>query len=284
MEAILNINQMQESLLHAKARIIDLDEAVRRANVKYHDRIAVAYDSDPSTAMIYQDAIQSRIARNVEYLSKLTDAQTFLDVGCGTGNVTKFGRKEFHQALGIDISMGMLRVARAKHRLDVCLADGYRFPLRSASVDAVCCYSVLHHIYCHEPYWREFARVLKSGGYFYSDFDPNALCLLRHRIVRRLIRPLWNVFSKMLQSGTTEQSLLDSRTLALQEMAEYHQNYTDGLVSTVIKNSLLEAGFKTVRIYFHCSTLDLRASGEGSTALSKIGQFVWPFIAVVAVR
>jgi ubiquinone/menaquinone biosynthesis C-methylase UbiE len=280
----LNINQMQESLLHAKTRVTDIEKAVRQANVQYHDRIAGTYDSDPSTAMIYQDTIQSRIARNVKYLSRLTDAQTFLDIGCGTGNVTKFGKKEFDHALGVDISMGMLCVARARHRLDVCLADGYRLPLRSASVDAVCCYSVLHHIYRHEPYWSEIARVLKSGGYFYSDFDPNALCLFRHRIVRRLIRPLWNVFSKMLQSRTANQSSLDSRTVALQNMAEYHQNYTDGLVSTVIENNLLEAGFIKVRIYFHCSTLDLRAPSGGSTAPSKIGQFFWPFIAVVAIR
>jgi ubiquinone/menaquinone biosynthesis C-methylase UbiE len=278
------MNQMQESLSHAETSVADLEEAVRRANVQYHDSIAEVYDSDPSTAMIYKDAIQSRIARNLEYLSDLTGAKSFLDIGCGTGNVTKFGRKKFNQALGVDISMGMLRVARARHSVDVCLADGYRLPLRSASIDAVCCYSVLHHIYCHEPYWSEIARVLKPGGYFYSDFDPNALCLLRHRVIRRLIRPLWNVFSRMLQSTTKNQSSLDSRAMALQEMAEYHQNYTDGLVSNVIESSLLEAGFMKVRIYFHCSTVDLQASSGGATPLSKIGPFIWPFIAVVAIR
>jgi len=276
--------QSQNSFIQGREQHMDLEETIRRANVEYHDRIARDYDSDPSTALIHRETIQSRIARNIEFLSDITGAHTFVDFGCGTGNVAKFGKKKFDQVLGIDISMGMLRVARSKHNFDACVADGSRLPLRSASVDALCCYSVLHHIYHHETYFVEFARVLKPGGYFYSDFDPNALCILRRRIMRKMIRPLWNIFSNILQSSCMGQASLDTRTLTLQEMAEYHQNYTDGLVHTVIQDSLFEAGFETVRSYFHCNTLDLSTADEGSTVLSKVGQFIWPFLAVVAVR
>lgn len=87
-----------------------------------------------------------------------------LEVGCGTGFHADLVRELGWTPLGVDLSSGMLRHARA--RLPIAQADAARLPVRDSSVAAVV--SVLAHtdMPAYFTVLREVARVLRPGGVF----------------------------------------------------------------------------------------------------------------------
>ncbi|GIH13899.1 class I SAM-dependent methyltransferase [Rugosimonospora africana] len=104
-----------------------------------------------------------------------------LDVGCGPGHVTAHlagrehlaGRKA--AAFGLDLSPAMCAVAHRRTALPFGAADMTALPLRSGSVAGiVCLYAVIH---CDERQrtaaYREFARVLRPGGYALVAFHTS---------------------------------------------------------------------------------------------------------------
>jgi hypothetical protein len=75
---------------------------------------------------------------------------TLLDVGTGIGDIPARAACEASargltvHSLGVDISVSLLRVARAGGVTPVC-ADAHTLPLASKSVDVAICSQVLHH-------------------------------------------------------------------------------------------------------------------------------------------
>jgi ubiquinone/menaquinone biosynthesis C-methylase UbiE len=260
----------------------DIAEQVRDANISYHDAIAEEYESHPSTALVFGKRAQTRINGVIQFLSQNTKGGLFIDIGCGTGNVLKFAQKAFHQAMGVDISVGMLSVAKNRG-LNVCLADAITLPIESSAVDAISCFSVLHHLYQQKPFFLEFFRVLKPGGYLYTDFDPNGISLLRRPFVLSLVRYLYNGFlfvrfGRLIGKGLESEN---SKMLALQKLAEYHQNYSSGLKPEAIRQELKSIGFREINIYFHFSTLSLNRYKCIPIPVAARA-FVSPFLAIIA--
>lgn len=95
---------------------------------------------------------------------------TLLDIGTGTGRMIELLGPTAQGSLGVDRSVDMLRVARAKieaaglRHAQVRHADMYALPVDSGSADTVILHQVLH--YAHEPAAAiaEAARVLAPGG------------------------------------------------------------------------------------------------------------------------
>lgn len=97
------------------------------------------------------------------------DAQSILDVGCGTGVLLPALRQVCPGAVitELDFAEEMLRENAGKwsapHIRWVC-ADGLRLPFRPAAFDAVLCFGVLPHFADLDGALREIARVLRPGG------------------------------------------------------------------------------------------------------------------------
>jgi SAM-dependent methyltransferase len=89
---------------------------------------------------------------------------SLLEVGCGTGIYGDRLRRLGWDAVGVDLSAGMLRHATA--RMPVIQGDAYRLPLRSASFDATLAVMVHTDLPEYEPALGEIFRVLKPGGLF----------------------------------------------------------------------------------------------------------------------
>ena len=154
-----------------------LDRARLRASF---DRASAGYES--------ASGLQARVA--AELLERLAafdfTPAVVLDLGAGTGRVTRELKRRYRRALviALDLSPGMLREAR-RHQLPwrrferVC-ADAMRLPLADASVDVV--FSSLMLQWC-EPLSAalgEVRRVLKPEGFFaFSTFGPDTLNELR---------------------------------------------------------------------------------------------------------
>lgn len=94
-----------------------------------------------------------------------------LEIGCGTGKNTEWLVTKATRVTAVDLSEGMLAVARGKvasDRVEFRQADITQdWDFGAGDYDLVTFSLVLEHIEHLEPVFREAARALISGGYVY---------------------------------------------------------------------------------------------------------------------
>ena len=105
--------------------------------------------------------------------------QLLVDAGCGTGLYSAALVKNVRKIEAIDLNAGMLKIAKEKMKLEgknglinFHISSIDSLPLDNDTADAVMINQVLHHLpdnstsgwANHEKVFREFWRVLKSGG------------------------------------------------------------------------------------------------------------------------
>lgn len=103
-----------------------------------------------------------------------------LDIGTGTGRMLQLFGASADQAVAIDRSPDMLRVARAKlpekgsDKYELLLGDFYALPLPDGSTDTVILHQVLHYAQQPELVIEEASRVLSGNGrLLIADFAPH---------------------------------------------------------------------------------------------------------------
>jgi ubiquinone/menaquinone biosynthesis C-methylase UbiE len=114
-------------------------------------------------------AMNAKLAAGLEELGVGAD-ETVLDVGCGTGNLTRalLGRlSPAGRVVAVDISPRMIAVARRKvsdPRVAWHAADAARLPLGDASCDRAICCAVWPHFDDRAAAAVELRRVLRPEG------------------------------------------------------------------------------------------------------------------------
>jgi SAM-dependent methyltransferase len=118
-----------------------------------------------------------RWARRVGFiLDRLPPGARVLEVGCGTGLLTEALATPGRSLLAIDVSIDLLRRARARMAgvagasgvagapgVALSVQNAYATGLKAAAFDAVVGISVLHHLEL-APALAEFRRLLRPGG------------------------------------------------------------------------------------------------------------------------
>ncbi|WP_418282371.1 class I SAM-dependent methyltransferase [Halorubrum sp. DTA98] len=92
----------------------------------------------------------------------LPNRSRVLDVGCGTGELTRVLDEETPadaSVIGVDADTDLLRVAREASALPLLAGDATRLPLPDDSVDLVVCQALLINLPDPGAAVREFARV-----------------------------------------------------------------------------------------------------------------------------
>lgn len=113
-------------------------------------------------------------------LSPAVEGKRLLDAGCGTGR--RMPRQNRGLAIGVDLSLEMLRAGKATI---AAVADVRALPFPDRSFDVVWCRLVLGHLSDPRPAYQEFARVCRSGGMvFVTDFHAEAVAAGHRRIFR----------------------------------------------------------------------------------------------------
>jgi ArsR family transcriptional regulator len=95
--------------------------------------------------------------------------ETLVDIGTGTGRMIELFGPRAAEAIGIDRSSEMLRLARVKLesagvRSSLRQGDMYALPLADCSADCVIIHQVLHYAHAPADAIAEAARVLAPGG------------------------------------------------------------------------------------------------------------------------
>lgn len=151
----------------------------------------------------------------------IQSCETVLDVGCGTGNLTRVLLRRLDsegRLIALDISPVMLERAREKigdPRVTWVQASAERIPVADASCDRILCFSAWPHFEDQQAVVREFQRVLKPGGcihifHFISRDEVNRIHGEAHPSVSAdLLAPVREVASLFERSGFTVLSLAD---------------------------------------------------------------------------
>ena len=142
------------------------------------------------------------VAARDAYLGLLdvTAGARVLDVGCGSGAVTReIARRVGSRgvAIGLDPSPTLLAVARELAQeaglgdwIEFREGDALRLPFPDGSFDVVVCVTVLSHVPRGEAAIPEFVRVLRSGGrlgVFDLDTDMTAFTHPDRALTRRIV-------------------------------------------------------------------------------------------------
>ncbi len=167
-----------------------------------------SYDTDPNPLL----SLEFRtLAGKLERMA----GKTFLDVACGTGRWTAYAAGRGARAVGVDISLEMLRKAARKPRLagSVAQADALFLPLADEAADLILCSFCLGYMPCIEPLIVELARVVRrTGTVLVTDLHPCALS----RGWRRTFRFGANVFEIESHGYSRGQLLEAGRSAGLQ--------------------------------------------------------------------
>ena len=160
------LDDQSRALLDADAVRLAAVRADRaEAAARYFAVHAEAWDSIRSLH-VAESAVEQAIGR------AMADRPlgTLVDIGTGTGRMIELLGPAAAQALGVDRSSEMLRLARVKLDkagiADASLrqADMYALPLGAGSADSVIIHQVLHYAQAPAAAIAEAARVLRPGG------------------------------------------------------------------------------------------------------------------------
>ena len=149
----------------------------RLDNKTYYDEFSNWYERERGRgyhALI--DALELGIA------APEIDGRRVLEAGCGTGLILDKLARHASQAIGADLSAGMVEKARARG-LTVVQASVTDLPFPEASFDVVCSFKVLAHVRPIQAAIAELVRVTRPQGRLLLEFyNPWSLRYLAKRI------------------------------------------------------------------------------------------------------
>jgi malonyl-CoA O-methyltransferase len=142
---------------------------IERVEVRQgYDLWAETYDTTPNPVVAMD-------ARHTINLLAPEPEEQILDAGCGTGRNLQALTRAGSQAVGLDFSLGMLKVARRNNpQAPLLQADLQKpHPLRAACFDAVLCALIGEHLSDLPTVFQEAYAALKPRGrYLFSVYHP----------------------------------------------------------------------------------------------------------------
>ncbi len=133
------------------------------------------YWKNPAAAPPADDPL--RAPRLALLLPQLAPADRVLDLGCGDGRAARALAGRCRQVVGVDISRGALRAARA-HSPDgrwLCASLESELPFADSSFDVLYCCEVIEHLLDVPGALRAMHRVLRPGGLLFLSTPYHGL-------------------------------------------------------------------------------------------------------------
>jgi len=221
------------------------------ANILVHTRMADTYNErEPH----FRPENQAQVRKVLESIRARSGGK-LLDLGCGTGFIIDLADGLFDEIHGIDITEAMLaKVDTSREHVTTHLGSADALPFEDDSFDVVTSYAFLHHLEDYKPVFDEVRRVLRPGGIFYVDLEPNAHFwrLASHfdveepgdysDIVRKEIHSVCHTDDDVMEEYGIAKDVFNA--------AEHIKSIAGGIFGETLRTDALEAGFSTCDVQY----------------------------------
>ena len=176
-----------EPLITDVNRMYEVRALRAQAALTYFNREAENWDHIRS---LYapDEQVESTLLSLIKATFKDRKIGALLDLGTGTGRILNLLAPHSDQAVGMDASPAMLKVARANilnselTHVELRQADLYALPNEGRRYDLIVMHQVLHHLDDPLRAIKQAAQLLSVGGYLMVvDFAPHHLEVLREK-------------------------------------------------------------------------------------------------------
>lgn len=225
-------------------------EEVIKANQAVHSKLATVYNSNEPH---YKEENVLKVTKNLRSFSEQYEKPKLLDIGCGTGFIIDIAKHLYEEVHGIDATEEM--ISKVKVDTDnITLHHGIaeELPFENDSFDVVTAYSFIHHLYNYTDVLKEVNRVLKPGGTFYIDLEPNKLFWdaikdlnMRGEYSEIIGREIGSVTAT--GQGLNQEYGIDPEVF---DKAEYYKNIVGGIDAEKFLQDLKNAGFSECKHEF----------------------------------
>lgn len=222
-----------------------MNNKVIEANIEVHSKMANSYHNEPHFRPENQEKVRNRIIK----LQQKINAKNLLDVGCGTGFILNIAKDLFEDLHGVDATQEMLdKVDLSSGNITIYNKLAQELPFENESFDMVSSYAFLHHLEDYKEVLKEVLRVLKKGGLYYIDLDPNkdfwtAMDNLEQKednnkyspIVQKEINSVLHTDKKVMEEFGIEPEVFNN--------AEYTKSILGGIDPEELCKAALEMGY-----------------------------------------
>ncbi|WP_323039675.1 class I SAM-dependent methyltransferase [Gemmobacter sp.] len=200
-----------------------------------------------------------------------------LELGCGTGEITRVLAALGHGVRALDFCEPMLARARAKHAgnamVSLGLADAQRTMEPAASRDAVICRHLVWTLTKPDAAFADWLRVLRPGGRLVI-LDGNWAVA---RPAAHWIRPVIRLLARLAPDDPVDGGMLARHDAIMRRLP-----YGGGLTAARLKADLEAAGFTDVQIHDY-NALN-RAMSHRAALRHRLRLHLWDRFIVTASR
>jgi ubiquinone/menaquinone biosynthesis C-methylase UbiE len=187
---------------------------------KFHLNERYDWTRDPKGLEYIYHKVRSLVTKHV--LSSDMQARALvLDLGCGTGLITKALQPIGERVIATDINRWALMKCRERASVGVVQADVDYIPLRDESVDLAVATEVLEHLEDPCKALKEIFRVLRADGHFIGSAPTRSpIWKLRSKlsISCPAEEPFYHLYSKRTIESTLEECGFEIMELRLRIM------------------------------------------------------------------
>ncbi|HUP58635.1 MAG TPA: class I SAM-dependent methyltransferase [Bdellovibrionota bacterium] len=150
------------------------DKEAIEANIAVHTAVSHRYNQSPHFREENREKVRTLLSTLRERLRTAGDRKRLLDMGCGTGFILSIAHPFFDELHGIDVTDAMIKqVDLSPGNIKTHISPAEKTPFAEGHFDFVTAYSFMDHLADIGPFLAEVYRVLKPGGIFYADLNPN---------------------------------------------------------------------------------------------------------------
>ena len=239
-----------------RRRQASIPTPVGKTDWRSYDAVAETYDR-------VRSPVHEAPARELVKAVDPAEGSRLLDVGTGTGLAALSFDRGF--AVGVDLSPGMARMARARGLGPVAIAAAIDLPFRDETFDTVVSAFMLHLVPKYETALFDMARVLRRGG---------RLGIATWVVADDEFTKTWR---EIAESFATKEMLVDAQRKA----APWAERFSD---PAQIEDLLRRAGFRDVSVQTHTyrseTSIQDYLTGRETTAIGRflkemLGSALW---------
>jgi len=224
------------------------------ANIYVHSSIVSQYDNEPHFRPENKKKVTNRLISLINNLPN-NSKRRLLDFGCGTGFIINLIKDKFDRIDGVDVTQAMLDcIDTTSGNIYLHNGPAEHTPFEDSTFDMTTAYSFMDHLIDYKELLKEAHRVLKPGGIFYIDLNPN--------------RKFWQSLQKIDATDANTHPFITDEVYATIHnddrvsqqynidkdkliLAEPEKNQASGFDAEEVLAAARSIGFNDVRVNYH---------------------------------